>query len=157
MVKEMEHAGGCLCGATRYLVIGEPEVTGACHCRYCQLRSGAAFGVLVYFKENNFSLTSGSLNVYEFSSDSGNAWKNQFCATCGTTISCELEVFPGQVGIMGGTFDPPSFWFDLQNEVFVRSKAHFIGEIVAPNKDDTFFSYEPKTTEDSRLSSFASD
>ena len=32
---------------------------------------------------------------------------------------------------MGGTFDPPTFWYDLDAEVFVRSKAHFVGDIEA--------------------------
>ncbi len=153
MVNKKQHAVGCLCGETRYQVFDEPETTGACHCRYCQLRSGSAFGVLAYFKLENFLFSSDKVNTYEFSNDSGGAWKNQLCVKCGTTIRCELEVFLGQVGIMGGTFDPPVFWYGLQNEVFIRSKAHFVGELVAPAKSDTFFSCDPKVSENQRLSS----
>ena len=65
----------------------------------------------------------------------------------------ELEVFEGLIGVEAGTFDPPTFWFDVANEVFIRSKAHFVGDIVTINKDDTFFSYEPKNGENPRLSS----
>jgi hypothetical protein len=56
-----EHQGGCLCGCIRYIVNDEPEITAVCHCRYCQLRSGSAFGSLVYYKDEDFKITSGEL------------------------------------------------------------------------------------------------
>jgi hypothetical protein len=30
------------------------------------------------------------------------------------------------VGVGGGTFDPPTFWYEVEREVFCRSKADFI-------------------------------
>ena len=75
---DKKHTGGCLCGQVRYEVNGEPEVTAVCHCRYCQLRSGSGFGILVYFKEKKFKITKGKSNFYKFKSESGNNWKNQF-------------------------------------------------------------------------------
>ncbi|MDC3202954.1 GFA family protein [Gammaproteobacteria bacterium] len=146
-----EHFGGCLCGEVRYKALGQPKVKGVCHCRYCQLRSGSAFGVLAYFLEENFLITAGTLGSYNFKSESDNSWNNEFCQNCGTTILSRLEVFPGMVGIMGGTFDPPTFWYDLDAEVFVRSKAHFVGGIEALKHEDTFFSHDPKRAESKRL------
>ena len=52
---------------------------------------------------------------------------------------------------MGGTFDPPTFWYDLDSEVFVRSKAHFVGQIRAAKHEDSFFSHNPKVMENERF------
>jgi hypothetical protein len=62
-----------------------------------------------------------------------------------------LEVFPGWVGIAAGTFDPLAFWFDLNAEVFTRSKEKFVGDIEAPDHSPTFFSYDPEKAEAARL------
>ena len=69
------HEGGCLCGAVRYRVIGGSDLTGVCHCRYCQLRTASAFAVLVYFSHENFELLSGDLTCHEFNSESGKKWE----------------------------------------------------------------------------------
>jgi len=47
-------------------------------------------------------------------------------------------------GVAGGTFDSPIFWYELSGEVFMRSKGHFVVEINAPRKMDTFPNYDPK-------------
>ena len=44
------HEGGCVCGAVRYRVRGEPVVGMACHCRFCQQRLGTAFALVAYFE-----------------------------------------------------------------------------------------------------------
>jgi hypothetical protein len=151
MAADQIHHGGCLCGHVRYRAAGQPNIAGVCHCRYCQARAGSAFGVLAYFDEENVSIESGDCSEYAFTSESGFSWDNKFCPKCGTTVFVRLEVFKNQVGITGGTFDPPTFWFDLTGEVFTRSKAHFIGEISAQNHSDTFFCYAPKSQDDARL------
>ncbi len=43
------HEGGCLCGSIRYTVSGDPFIAVACHCKQCQLRTGSAFGMGVFF------------------------------------------------------------------------------------------------------------
>ena len=68
------HEGGCLCGAVRYRVTNAPFRTGVCHCRFCQRRTGSAFGVGVYFKKDDFALTRGSLKSYEYRSDESGRW-----------------------------------------------------------------------------------
>ena len=140
--------GGCACGKVRYEVKGNPQVSAVCHCRYCQLRSGSAFGTLVYFSEENFKIISGKCNTYKFISESGYNWTNQFCKTCATTLTSRLEIKPGHVGVAGGTFDPPTFWYNIVTEVFTRSKAHFVGEIPTEKKSKTIHYYSPKIIED---------
>ena len=145
------HHGGCLCGKVRYQTEGMPVRSGVCHCRYCQLRAGSAFGVLVYFPADRFSLTAGRCHEYSFISESNKTWVNSFCASCGTTVFSKLEVWPGDIGVAGGTFDPPSFWYDISGEVFTRSKAHFVGEIATKHHLETFHSYDPQRPEQERL------
>ena len=148
---EVVREGGCLCGEARYLVSGYPEPRGVCHCRYCQLRTGSAFAVLAYFKPENFSLKSGQLTHYGFTSESGKQWDINFCSKCGTTIYYQLEAWGDLIGIDSGTFDPPSFFFDIAGEVFTDSKAHFLGDIKADRHFEKFPGYEPKIHEEDRL------
>ena len=61
-----KHSGGCACGKVRYHTIGQPVKTGLCRCRYCQLRTGTAFGISVYFKKENLTIASGDLKNYTF-------------------------------------------------------------------------------------------
>ena len=142
------HKGGCACGKVRYEVKGNPEVTAVCHCRYCQLRSGSAFGTLVYFSKENFKLVFGRCSSFKFVSESGNSWKNQFCKHCATTLTSRLEVRPNEVGVAGGTFDPPTFWYNITAEVFTRTKAHFVGKIPSERKSKTIHYYSPKIIEE---------
>ena len=148
---ELLHEGGCLCGEARYVVSGYPEPRGVCHCRYCQLRTGSAFAVLAYFEPENFSLRSGQLSHYEFTSESGKKWDVNFCSKCGTTVFYQLEVWGDLIGIDGGTLDPPTFFYDIAGEVFTKSKAHFVGDIKATGHFETFPGYEPKIREEKRL------
>ena len=57
------------------------------------------------------------------------------------------------IGIDAGTFDPPTFFFDIAGEVFTESKAHFIGDIEADGHFEKFPGYEPKMYEEDRLKS----
>ena len=149
--REGAREGGCLCGEARYLVSGYPEPRGVCHCRYCQLRTGSAFAVLAYFKPENFSLKSGQLTHYRFTSESDKQWDINFCSKCGTTVYYQLEAWGDLIGIDSGTFDPPSFFFDIAGEVFTDSKAHFLGDIKADRHFEKFPGYEPKIHEEDRL------
>ena len=128
-----------------------PEPRGVCHCRYCQLRTGSAFAVLAYFKPENFSLKSGQLTHYGFTSESGKQWDLNFCSKCGTTVYYQLEAWGDLIGIDSGTFDPPAFFFDIAGEVFTDSKAHFLGDIKADRHFEKFPGYEPKIDEEDRL------
>ena len=55
------HAGGCLCGATRYVVTGAPIRAQLCHCRFCQRRTGSSFSVVVAFKEDQVKMQGAAL------------------------------------------------------------------------------------------------
>jgi hypothetical protein len=43
-----------------------PFRTSVCHCKACQRRTGSAFGVGIYFKDEDFELLRGELKPYRF-------------------------------------------------------------------------------------------
>jgi len=53
-------SGGCLCGAVRYELQSAPFDCGWCHCRTCQLNSGAPAMVFATVPEGDFVWTSGA-------------------------------------------------------------------------------------------------
>ena len=145
------HYGGCGCGCVRYETIGNPTRAGICHCRYCQTRTGSAFGISVYFEKNRVKILNGELKRYNFKNSSGRSFENRFCKKCGTTVFWTVELRQGLIGIAGGTFDPPTFWFDTEFEVFCRTKAPFV-ETNINDKHETTDYYKPLIIESDALS-----
>lgn len=137
------HKGGCACGAVRYETEGDPFPVGVCHCRYCQTRTGSAFGISVYFDDEQVSITQGVLAEYSYQTESGGTATNRFCPKCGTTLFEKISMRPDKTSITGGTFDPPTFWYDITREVFCRTKAPFVSNAVA-EKHLTFPAHEKR-------------
>ena len=144
------HKGGCLCGSVRYQVTGAPEVASVCHCRYCQLRSGSAFSISVYFAQDQVQLGDGAVKTHELTTASGRAFDTRFCTECGTTVWWTIGTRPNSIGISGGTFDPPSFWYAIDREVFTRSRAAFIS-IKSPEQSETHSAFDPVYHDSARL------
>lgn len=151
MSEAEQHEGGCACGAVRYRTEGQPEVHAVCHCRYCQLRTGSAFGVGAYFPEDKVEILSGTLSTHKYQTQSGNQVTTSFCTQCGTTTHWQIgsEFLRGKTAIAAGTFDPPSFWFNVNREIFMRTKADFV-HIEAANKFDTSGTYQPIKEDEAR-------
>ena len=120
------HEGGCVCGAVRYRTSAAPKRVSICACRWCQKRSGSAFGTSVYFEKADVAFTQGALETYRLTSDAGRWIDSQFCPTCGTTVTWTLEFLPDCQGIAGGTFDEPTFWYEPERFVFARSKPDWL-------------------------------
>ena len=150
MTSNTVHDGGCLCGEVRFQAIGEHEVAAVCHCRYCQLRTGSPFGVRVYFQKENLKIKQGTFKSYTLKNESDKEMNFQFCATCGTTLLWDIELFPDLIGTAGGVYDPPTFWYSVDREVFQRSKADFV-HIDSPESYVTSNLYDPVHTDDPRL------
>ena len=55
--------GRCMCGAVRYELESDPFDSGWCHCRTCQLTSGAPAMVFASVPEGDFVWTSGAEKV----------------------------------------------------------------------------------------------
>jgi hypothetical protein len=100
---------------------------GVPFCTYCQRRTGSAFGISVYFKDENVDVYGIPRVQYEHRSDeSGRYLRTEFCPRCGTTVTWTAEALPGMRAIAGGTFDDPK-WFRIERHAWLRSGFHWIG------------------------------
>ena len=77
--------GGCMCGAVRYEVSGEPIWVGHCHCVSCRRHTGAPVVTFVCFKKEQVAFTKGERRIYNSSPGVGRA----FCGQCGTPLTWE--------------------------------------------------------------------
>ena len=99
-----DRTGGCLCGAVRYRIKGDPLATAVCHCTHCQKQSGAMFSTNLVVPQTQYEQT-GETKVYEDSGDSGKAVLRHFCAACGSPILSKAGIMPGVVLLKAGTLD----------------------------------------------------
>ena len=120
----MIHAGGCMCGAVRYETEGPPVRVTVCHCRWCQVATGAGFMIEPIFRLECFRVTKGTLALYHHrSAGSGKMIGVHFCAACDTKIRLTFERFPEICGVYVGTFDDPD-WIEIRPD---NAKQIFIG------------------------------
>ena len=113
--------GGCLCGAVRFHTTDKPLVVMACHCTACKHRTGAAYGLGVYFNEEDVEFINGATQIFQFDSDESDRWlRTEFCGSCGSTVSWTLEKRPGMRGVAGGSYDDPN-WFTVEAHIWTRS------------------------------------
>lgn len=98
------HRGGCLCGAIRYSLRGDPEWSSHCHCRSCQRATGAAFTTWVGLAGHKFEVTKGEIKICNTSP----GVERGFCERCGTSLTYVAEEgWPGQIAILAPTLDQP--------------------------------------------------
>ena len=117
----IKNRGGCQCGAVKFVTTGEPVRAMACHCANCKLRTGAPYGIGVYFEDSAVEFESGELAQYKYTSDTSGRWiQNEFCTQCGTTVSWTLEMRPGLRAVAGGSYDDPD-WYKLEAHIWARS------------------------------------
>ena len=98
--------GGCLCGAVRYEVEGEPTMAGHCHCLDCQKATGAGHSSMAFFLEAAVRVT-GRLSDYSSRADSGALVTRSFCPTCGSWLIARSSNMPGGMTVCVGTLDEP--------------------------------------------------
>ncbi|MGY8960511.1 MAG: GFA family protein [Alphaproteobacteria bacterium] len=120
------NSGGCACGATRFIATGEPLRVTICHCKWCQRRTGTAFGVEVVFNSDQVSVTGTDIGEYRHVSDESGRWLDlQFCRTCVGNLGFTLEAAPGVRTLPAGVFDDPG-WINAEHypfrHVYIRSR-----------------------------------
>ena len=94
--------GGCLCGAVRFVAMGQPSSVVWCHCQSCRKHSGAPVSVFAAFDRSAYTVTQGAITKCN---SSPGRWRG-FCARCGSTLTCEGELLPtGETHFHIGAFD----------------------------------------------------
>lgn len=104
----MRRIAHCCCGSLRVETIGEATTIVACHCRECQRRTGAPFGVGAYFKKTQIR-AEGASKDYVRDGQEGRKLKFYFCPKCGTSVYWEADLRPDHIGVAVGAFSDPSF------------------------------------------------
>ena len=134
MGTDLDHKGGCLCGAVRYRVTSAPFDSGYCHCRMCQKAAGAPVLAFATVPLADFEVTAGTPRRRR-SSDIAERW---FCGDCGSQIAMRMDASPQLIELTVASLDepgaaPPGFhiwtesrvaWFDLNDGLpsFERSR-----------------------------------
>ena len=98
--------GGCMCGMVRYELKEEPFDCGWCHCRTCQLNSGAPAQPYASVNQENWITTAGedAIKVVKTSSFG----QRTFCGNCGTPLYFQVTHQPKTVDFSVVTLDDPS-------------------------------------------------
>ena len=87
MTEERVTTGGCLCGAIRYRITGEPKRVSNCNCRNCQKANAAVYVTGAAFDPAHLTFTGGEPAYYRSS-----AWaQRSFCPSCGGQIAFHYD------------------------------------------------------------------
>jgi hypothetical protein len=120
-------SGGCLCGAVRYTVRGEPIHVGRCHCADCRKESGSAFAVYAQWPRDRFELT-GDVVTYDGRS---------FCPTCGGRV--------GNLGNLGddvvveiriGSLDDAPFELVPEAEIWIKRREPWLHAVAGASQHE---------------------
>jgi len=99
-----DRKGGCLCGAVRYVLKGEPRAVLLCHCTHCQKQSGSFVSFNLLLREADYE-QQGETNIFVDEGDSGQPVNRHFCGLCGSPIVVKPASLPGKVVLKAGTLD----------------------------------------------------
>ena len=113
MTAEREAAGGCSCGAIRYLVTGAPDQIVVCHCADCRRAAGAQSVAWLILPITGFKIVQGTPSSYR---SSGKVTR-RFCSNCESTLTYQNDDFPERMDVTIGSLDDP--------ELFVPTRAVF--------------------------------
>jgi hypothetical protein len=104
----MTRIAHCCCGSLKAETFADPAFIVACHCTGCQRRTGSAFGVSAYFKQDDVK-TDGSSSTYVREGWQGRKLRYHFCPACGSTVYWFVELYTDLIGTAVGMFADPSF------------------------------------------------
>jgi hypothetical protein len=111
--------GGCVCGAVRYRVSGEPLTVYVCHCSDCQRHGGSAFAISMVVRKTDLALVRGEPRAYSVRLE-GRSRNGRFCGECATRLWGEPERYPQIAVVRPGTLDDTS-WLRPVAHIWTRS------------------------------------
>lgn len=114
--------GGCLCGAVRFSVRGEPYRYGICHCADCRKESGSIFVVYAHWPLKDAEIE-GDVTTYKGRS---------FCPRCGSRLfnlhERDIEVRIGALDEAPTTLGTP------RREAWVKRREHWLKPIAGAHQ-----------------------
>src|SRR5262245_16414169 len=128
MAADTIRTGGCLCGAVRYQVQGEPYQSGLCHCTTCRKLTGSAFSATANWSQAQFQMT-GELRTYQ---------RRSFCQICSSRL---FFLFDDGVEVFLGTLDQAPNDIKPMVEVWTIRREHWLPTVAGAS---SFDENEPK-------------
>ena len=117
----MTRTGGCLCGAIRYRLEGEPITVGLCHCADCRKESGSMFVTYAQWPLADFSYT-GQLSAYR---------GRGFCADCGSRL---FNLQDTTVEVRIGSLDDAPIGLIPSREGWTKRREHWLAPIAGASQ-----------------------
>lgn len=143
----MKRKAECACGKVSVVVEGDPVLVLACHCDYCQKRTGSVFQVSCRYPHDRIIELNGQTKIFSESPNSVGIGYH-FCPNCGTTVYWEIDKaeqfspgISGFIGIAVGCFadkDFPKPQVNVQNQY----RHHWVPEFQGIDAFDGFASLE---------------
>jgi len=96
------------CGQLALTLPGPTPAVVACHCHFCQRRSGSPFGVLAYYPAELLN-PFGEAKSFRRPTDSGGTFETFFCPECGSTVYAKASKHPDMIGVAVGAIGDPAF------------------------------------------------
>src|SRR4029453_11680497 len=115
-VEARVRTGGCLCGAVRYSLRGDPMHVRRCHCANCRKESGSAFTVYAHWPVEAFEM-SGEISSYD---------GRGFCPRCGSRLLDTSNPGDTFVEIRIGSFEDRPFELKPADEIWVKRRESWI-------------------------------
>ena len=109
--------GGCLCGAIRYRLTGEPQATSLCHCQTCRHATGGPSVAWVVMRSSEVIFLRG----HPLSFQSSPGVQRTFCGQCGTTLTYQRTAAPETLDMTIATLDAPNE-FPPTREIWIEEK-----------------------------------
>lgn len=113
----MTHAGGCLCGAVRFIATGPLAAPVACHCVQCRRGSGH-YTAATWAPREAIAVT-GAVRWYAVKPGT----RRGFCPVCGASLFWESDG-DEMLSIEMGVFDGPT-GLRLAAHIFVAEKGDY--------------------------------
>jgi len=104
----MAMSGGCLCGAIRYRVEGDPIASYLCHCTDCQRATGGPYAACVLVPAEALHIDRGETQRFERAADSGNVVVRESCGDCGSLLFSNSPSRPQWRVLRAGSLDDRS-------------------------------------------------
>lgn len=113
--------GGCLCGAVRYQVHGQPVHSMICHCQTCRKAAGAPVVAWLTFPHERFSFVRGLPAEFR----SSPRVIRTFCSSCGTPLTYIHADRSTEVDVITCTLDDPNA-FPPSHHSWVSHDPHWL-------------------------------
>ena len=115
-----ERLGGCLCGAVRYRLNGDPITLYVCHCTDCQTATGTSFVLSMLVPRDAIEVLRGEPELHETELPDGRRKRANRCPVCATNVWGAPHRFPQILNLHPGTLDDTS-WLEPVGHIWTRS------------------------------------